>query len=55
MTSIDIQSTDSRKQFWKMLIREFSVEYKTITYFGCESEGTSFDVSTAESYELRNK
>ena len=50
MTTIDIQSSDSRKQFWKTLIREFSVEYKTITYFGCEDEGTSFDVSTAESY-----
>ena len=50
MTTIDIQTTDSRKQFWKVLIRDFSVEYKTITYFGCEDEGTSFDVLTAESY-----
>ena len=51
MTSIDIQSTDSRKQFWKMLIRDFSVEYKTITYFGCEEEGTSFSISIAELYD----
>lgn len=50
MTTIDIQTTDSRKQFWKVLIRDFSVEYKTITYFGCEDEGTSFDVLTSESY-----
>ena len=51
MTTIDIQSTDSRKQFWKMLIRDFSVEYKTITCFACEEEGTSFAISIAESYD----
>ncbi|MBD5118857.1 MAG: hypothetical protein HDT37_07065 [Clostridiales bacterium] len=38
MTSIDVTSTDVRKQFWKALIRCFSVEYDSITAFGLAEE-----------------
>ena len=38
MTSVDINSSDDRKQFWKSLIRSFSIEYKTITAFGSIEE-----------------
>ena len=38
MTSIDIKSTDVRKQFWKSLIRSFSVEYDSITAFDMAEE-----------------
>lgn len=38
MTSIDEASTDERKQFWKTLIRSFSVEYDSITAFGSVEE-----------------
>lgn len=38
MTSIDEASTDMRKQFWKALIRCFSVEYDSITAFGLAEE-----------------
>ena len=38
MTSVDINSTDTRKQFWKSLIRYFSIEGETITYFGSGEE-----------------
>lgn len=34
MTSIDKNSTDRRKQFWKRLIRKYSVESNIITLFG---------------------
>lgn len=40
MTSVDAQSTDGRKQFWKSLIRTFSIEYMTITSFHSVEEGT---------------
>lgn len=33
MTWVDPKSTDQRKQFWKSLIRTFSVEYMTITSY----------------------
>lgn len=39
MTSIDINSTDVRKQFWKMFIRQCSIEAETLTFFGYEEEG----------------
>ncbi len=39
MTSVDTKSIDKRKQFWKALIRTFSVEYNTITSFSLENEG----------------
>lgn len=39
MTSIDIKSTDQKKQFWKSLIRTFSVEYMTITSFQSSEDG----------------
>lgn len=42
MTSVDINSKDMRKQFWKLLIRSFSVEYDLITWFGLSEEG-AFD------------
>lgn len=38
MTSIDVNSTDVRKQFWKSLIRSFSIEYDSITVFGMAEE-----------------
>lgn len=40
MTSIDIKSTDTRKQFWKSLIRCFSIEYNIITSFNIAEEDT---------------
>ncbi len=39
MTSVDPKSTDKRKQFWKSLIRIFSVEYMSITSFNSADEG----------------
>lgn len=42
MTSIDIDSTDVRKQFWKKLIRDYSIEGKTLTCFGYEEEGFAY-------------
>jgi len=39
MTSVDIQSTDVRKQFWKVFVRSFSIEAEVITIFGSEEEG----------------
>lgn len=50
MTSIDIQSTDPRKQFWKMLLRCFSIERETITFFGTEEQGTPFFISIPQSF-----
>lgn len=38
MTSIDINSTDIRKQFWKGLLRMYSIEATTLTFFGDEEE-----------------
>ena len=37
MTSVDVNSTDTRKQFWKWLIRRYSIELKTITFLGYEA------------------
>lgn len=48
MTSIDINSTDIRKQFWKWLIREYSIEGKTLTYFGYEEEGFAYSAKAKE-------
>ncbi len=42
MSQIDTESTDSRKQFWKSLIRDFSIESKTIIVFRMEEEGFGF-------------
>lgn len=39
MTSIDCNSKDTRKQFWKNFIRSFSIEYNVIVCFGYEEEG----------------
>lgn len=52
MTSIDSNSTDSRKQFWKHLVRRFSIEAETITCFGSEEEGFGYR-GTAEQYGFR--
>lgn len=38
MTSVDINSTDVRKQFWKSLIRSFSIEFDSIISFGIAEE-----------------
>ena len=50
MTSIDINSTDDRKQFWKKLIRAYSIEWETFTCFGCEEEGFLHDEKITEIY-----
>lgn len=50
MSSVDVQSTDPRKQFWKRLLRCFSINGETITCFGCEEEDTPFFTSTPISY-----
>lgn len=42
MTSIDVDSTDSRKQFWKHLIRSCSIEANIITVFGTKEEGFAY-------------
>lgn len=42
MTSIDIDSTDVRKQFWKNLIRDYSIEGTTLTCFGYEETGFAY-------------
>ena len=39
MTTVDPNSTDERKQFWKLLFRRFSIEYMTITSFSSAEEG----------------
>lgn len=52
MTSIDRDSTDSRKQFWKYLIRKFSIEMETITCFGPDEEEFMYS-RTAEQYGFR--
>lgn len=38
MSTIDIKSTDKRKQFWKNLIRLFSIEGNILTAFGLDDE-----------------
>ncbi|MEG0691812.1 MAG: hypothetical protein RR444_01895 [Oscillospiraceae bacterium] len=54
MTSVDAQSTDRRKQFWKSLIRTFSIEYMTITSFHSVEEGTFnyFETATAKGFHV---
>lgn len=47
MSTIDIQSTDKRKQFWKDLVRDFSMEGNIITVFGLEEEGSFGYTETA--------
>lgn len=49
MTEVDPNSTDSRKQFWKSLIRLFSVECESITAFGMEDEEEFNYAETAKS------
>ena len=43
MTSIDIKSTDQRKQFWKHLVRLFSLEMGVCTVFGESEAGFSYE------------
>ncbi|MDK0866840.1 hypothetical protein P5F37_09965 [Clostridium perfringens] len=52
MTSIDYNSKDARKQFWKLLIREYSIEEEMIVYFGYEEQGFIFE-SNAKAYGFR--
>lgn len=52
MTSIDYNSKDARKQFWKSLIRKYSIEDKTIVCFGYEDEGFMYE-SKAKEYGFR--
>lgn len=53
MTSIDIKSTDRRKQFWKSLVRRFNIEGETITCFGSEEEESFGYGLTAKNKGLR--
>lgn len=48
MTSIDYNSRDPRKQFWKSLIRAYSIEEKTIVCFGYKDEGFMFESKAKE-------
>lgn len=54
MTSVDPQSSDKRKQFWKNLLRNFSIEYKTITSFHSIEEGifNYFETATAMGFNI---
>lgn len=52
MTSIDYNSKDSRKQFWKLFVREYSIEDEVIVYFGYEDEGFIFE-SNAKAHGFR--
>lgn len=52
MTPIDVNSTDQRKQFWKSLIRSYSIEENIITCFGYEEEGFSY-FQKAKEYGLK--
>lgn len=52
MTSIDYNSKDSRKQFWKSFIRQYSIEDEIIVCFGYEEEGFMFEL-TAKEYGFR--
>lgn len=52
MTSIDYNSKDSRKQFWKLFIRQYSIENEVIVFFGYEDEGFIYE-STAKAYGFR--
>ena len=49
MTSVNPESRDERKQFWKFLIRAFSVELNVITVFGCAEQGFRY-FETAKRY-----
>ena len=51
MTSVNVNSTDKRKQFWKKLVRYCSLEENVITYFGSEEMG--FDTIIAEKFNLK--
>lgn len=48
MTSIDYNSEDYRKQFWKEFIREYSIEYDMIVFFGFEEQGFIFESKAKE-------
>lgn len=52
MTSVDMDSTDARKQFWKWLIRDYSIELGTITAFG-EEEADFAYAEAAKRYGFR--
>jgi len=52
MTSIDVNSADVRKQFWKCLIRNYSIEMETITYFGYEEADFPY-ATVAKRYGFR--
>ena len=38
MTSVNVDTKDSRKQYWKLLFREFKLKGKEITYFGISDD-----------------
>lgn len=49
MTSVDVNSADMRKQFWKCLIRNYSIEGETITCFGYKETDFAY-VKSAKKY-----
>jgi hypothetical protein len=42
LSTIDINSTDEKKQFWKVIPRQFSLLKNEITVFGCEEYGFGY-------------
>lgn len=54
VTSIDVESVDQRKQFWKDLIRAFSLERDICTIFGEKADGFVFEEEVNEAgYKIR--
>ena len=53
MTSINTKSSDSRKQFWKLFIRSYSIELETITVFGTKEQAPFLYRAEAEKYGFR--
>lgn len=43
VTSVDSKSVDQRKQFWKLLIRSFSLEGRICTVFGEEEDRFAYE------------
>ena len=50
MTSVNVAATDTRKQFWKKMLRRFSIEMNVITVFRSEEEDCFYEESIAKEY-----
>lgn len=55
MTTIDINSCDTRKQFWKDLIRRFSIERNILTCFGDNNDGefSYYDTANEKGFAVK--